>query len=54
MNHAIGIGPFVDHRGIGGGADRDEPESNPRSQKVHIAKAYPYRLQSTKVEVTAA
>ena len=54
MNHAIGIGPLVDHRSIGGGADRDEPKSNPKSQKVHNAKAYPYRLQSTKVEVTAA
>ena len=53
MNHAIGIGPFVDHSSIGR-ADRDEPESNPKSQKVHSTKAYPYRLQSTKLEVTAA
>jgi hypothetical protein len=54
MDDAIGIGPFVDHRGIGGGADRDEPENNPQSQGVHNAKAYPYRLQSTKLGVTAA
>jgi hypothetical protein len=53
MNHAIGIDPFVDHRGIRR-AGRDEPESKPKSQKVHSTKAYPYRLQSTKVEVTAA
>ena len=53
MNHAIGIGPLVDHRRIGG-AGRDQPESNPKSQKVHNGKAYPYRLQSTKLKATAA